>query len=511
MDNPTETPATPAKPKRNWKPIIIVVVLLLAIFGVRQYLLGQGREVTDNAQVSGDVVLVAPQVQGTISDIKVTDNELVREGQVLIQLDSSKFKAAVAQARANLDAAIAEAHASGIAVDTARVSSKATSTQAAGGVGQAEAGIGASKVSVATASAGLLSSQASKSAAEADVQNAQLARQGANSSLDRARANVEAAHQMEAQAKAAVDTAEAQIKAMVSQHQMQTTDFNRTKILYEEGVSSKQAFDRAATAEQTAASAEESARSGLEAAKAALAQRSANLKAAQADVAAAQSAIKQADVQIRVSKEKLTSANANVQVARLSIDAAKAAVATSEALRTQSLGRQEASNAGPLQVELQDANRKQAEAKVEQARAALATAELDLQHTTIVAPCDGLVSKRIAEEGSLAQPGGALLYIVPSTATSITANFKETQIGNIRAGQKVEIEIDGISGRTFEGHVDSVAGATGSTFALLPPDNASGNFVKVVQRVPVKIKLNSPSDQDLLRVGMSATVTVLVR
>jgi membrane fusion protein, multidrug efflux system len=149
---------------------------------------------------------------------------------------------------------------------------------------------------------------------------------------------------------------------------------------------------------------------------------------------------------------------------------------------------------------------------VQRARANVQQAELNLQYATVKAPVHGIVSRRTAQVGQVVQPGQPLLTIIPLDDVWITANFKETQIDGMRAGQPVTIEVDAYGGREFKGTVDSVAAATGSRFSLLPPDNATGNYVKVVQRVPVKIRLEEEQDaQHLLRPGMSVVPTVHTR
>ena len=139
----------------------------------------------------------------------------------------------------------------------------------------------------------------------------------------------------------------------------------------------------------------------------------------------------------------------------------------------------------PQQLQVTQARAASADARVQQARAALAQAELNLQYTTVKAPTDGVVSRKSVEVGQVIQSGQPLLALVNLGDTWLTANFKETQLKSMQPGQKAEVSVDALGGRTFNGHVDSIAAATGARFSLLPPENASGNFVKVVQRIPV--------------------------
>jgi len=153
-----------------------------------------------------------------------------------------------------------------------------------------------------------------------------------------------------------------------------------------------------------------------------------------------------------------------------------------------------------------------ARAHVQQARANLAQAELNLQYTTLKAPARGIVAKRGLNVGQVVQAGQPLLAIVQIDDVWVTANFKETQLKDVRPGQRATIEVDAVGGRAFKGKVDSIAGATGARFSLLPPENATGNFVKVVQRVPVRIAIDEKQDsQQPLRPGMSVTAKVYTR
>ena len=137
-------------------------------------------------------------------------------------------------------------------------------------------------------------------------------------------------------------------------------------------------------------------------------------------------------------------------------------------------------------------------------------ARLQLSWTEVRAPADGTVARLGARAGQIVQPGQVLGQLVPSRSY-VVANFKETQTGAIRPGQKVDVELDAYDGRKLEGRVESISGGTGARFALLPPDNASGNFVKVVERVPVRIAWDAPPADVPLRAGLSATVTVHTR
>ncbi len=151
-------------------------------------------------------------------------------------------------------------------------------------------------------------------------------------------------------------------------------------------------------------------------------------------------------------------------------------------------------------------------ALAKQREASLRIAELNRSYTRIYAPVDGYVSKRSVEVGNQIQAGQPLLALVPLEGTWITANYKETELERVKPGQKVEITVDTYPGKTFAGRVDSIMAGTGSAFALFPPENATGNYIKVVQRIPVKITLDPGEDPGhLLRVGLSVIPTIIAK
>jgi membrane fusion protein, multidrug efflux system len=216
--------------------------------------------------------------------------------------------------------------------------------------------------------------------------------------------------------------------------------------------------------------------------------------AAEAQKAAADSArsqIAEAEAGIRVAESKVVQARAGEQQAHAELQTAQT---------------------GPQQVTATKARAAAAVAHAQQARAALAQAELNLEYATVKAPAKGIVSRKSVEVGQIVQPGQPLMAIIPLDTIWVTANFKETQLENLRPGQKAVITVDAYGGRKFTGHVESIAAATGARFSLLPPENATGNYVKVVQRVPVKIVLDGGQDAEyLLRPGMSVVPTVYTK
>ena len=201
---------------------------------------------------------------------------------------------------------------------------------------------------------------------------------------------------------------------------------------------------------------------------------------------------------------------ATVAAARANESAAQQFVQQAQSRLVEAEANHQSAETGPQQVSSTRARVRAAVADVQQKRALLEQAQLNLQYTKILAPVTGEVNKTVVV-GMNVQAGQQLLTVVPLDEVWVTANFKETQLRHMRVGQKAEIKIDS-TGRTLQGHVDSIAGATGPTFSLLPPENATGNYVKIVQRIPVKIVLESGENRDrLLRPGMNVVPDVYLK
>lgn len=259
-----------------------------------------------------------------------------------------------------------------------------------------------------------------------------------------------------------------------------------------------------------AASSVTSARAAIEQAKADLA--SAESKRALAEINLKRSkalfsgnAVPQADVDAR--QTEYDAANGVYEQARAHLASSEAGLLGSGGGLELAKGRLASAETYDEQLASARAALALAEARVTQAEATLRLADLDVSYATVRAPRGGVVSRRAAEVGQMVSPERPLLAIVPLEDVWIVANFKEDQLGEMHVGQHATIRLDTYSGKVLQGHVDSISGGTGARFALLPPDNATGNFVKVVQRVPVLIRLDAPAGLDLLP-GMSADVTV---
>lgn len=389
---------------------IAVVVVAASVFA---WIYFSHRESTDDAQLAGHVSPVASRIAGTVTAIHVKDNQAVKAGDLLIEIDPRDYELAVARAQADL--AVAEA---------------------------------ASRAATAGVPVTSVAARSGQRAADAGVTNADAAIEAASREVDASRAKLQAAEAHRAEAVANATRAK--------------LDLDRLTPLAAKDEISRQQLD-----------------------------------AARAAMQATQAAV--------------DSATASVTEAEANLDVAQAKRRQADGLRAQAQAQARSAATAPQQIALTEAQASGAEARVLQARAALELAQTNLARTKIVAPADGVVSRRAIEVGQVIQPSQPLMAITSLDEVWVTANFKETQLESMHPGQRATVAVDAY-GRTFEGHVDSIAAATGATFSLLPADNASGNYVKVVQRVPVKIVLDSGSAAaSTLRPGMSVTATVFVR
>jgi membrane fusion protein (multidrug efflux system) len=256
------------------------------------------------------------------------------------------------------------------------------------------------------------------------------------------------------------------------------------------------------------------------------------LDQARADVETAAAAIRNLDAQIALQHSVIDQQKADVAATEAALDFAREDRARYQDLKktgygtvqraqsTEAAWREKAAQlqrsraalvAAEKKIDVLTTERAKAEAQRDRSRAAERQAELDLSYTTIAAPVDGTVGARSIRVGQYVQAGTQLMAVVPLHAVYVVANFKETQLTHVRPGQKVEIAVDAFPGTRLVGHVDSLSPASGLEFALLPPDNATGNFTKIVQRIPVKIVLDDGALAGLLRPGMSVEPTVDTR
>lgn len=393
---PADARSKPARSRRPFAILAVVVIVALGGVGVYRHLTA-GQESTDDAQVAADTVPVGTRVGGIVARVAVHEDQLVKKGDLLAQIDDAESTARSQQAEADL--AIAEAQAA-----SAEAEEQIIEATSRGGLDAARATLRGSSVGVSSA------------AAQVDVARAVLARVGA-------------------------DARKAEI------------DLTRAR--------------------------------ELRAANAIPAER---LDAVESASEAARASLAQAKAQLALALEAKSAAESHVGEAR---------------------GRLSQSPPIAPQIAAAHAGVELAHARVRSMQAAVTLARLQLGYTRIVTPADGVASKLMVHDGQLVTVGQPVIDLVPS-GTYVIANFKETQIGRMRVGQRAEIELDAFPGQRFEGHVTSLSGGTGASFSLLPADNATGNFVKVVQRVPVRIAWASPPVDAAMRAGLSADVTVFV-
>jgi membrane fusion protein (multidrug efflux system) len=398
----TEEEEAPEK-KSGRKFIVIAVIILLVIGAGIFYWRSTFSEDTDDAQVDGDLYQVSSRVTGQVVKVYVEDNQEVKIGDPIAEIDPRDYQVALEQAEADL-----------------------ASKQAA--AIQATVNVPITSVNVNT----------SVSTTGSDVQ-------GTVATVEQARKQEQAAEARVAQAKANA------VKSRL--------DIERYTPLVEKDVISKQQFDAAVAAD-----------AGNQAA----------VLEAEATVIAQQAAVSEA-------LQKL----------------AQSRFQSAQSIKT-----------GPDQVRVQEARANAAIADVKQAQAKVDQARLNLGYTHITAPVTGIVNKKNVQVGVNLSIGQDVLTIIPLTNLWVTANFKETQLSRMKPGQPVTLKVDALGGRKFHGKVTQIGGATGSKLSLFPPENATGNYVKVVQRIPVRIDFTNIQQENgdyALRPGMSVTPDVEVK
>jgi membrane fusion protein (multidrug efflux system) len=420
----------------------VVVLLIVAVIGLRYWLYARSHESTDDAFIDGHIIQVSPKASGYVTRVYVSDNQIVKAGDLVAEIDPRDYEAKVAQAKAALNAGLAQQKQAQTQVTLTRATSRASLQQAAAGVQQARAG-------VAGARAGAASERSRTNQASAGIGTAQ----------------------------ANVQQAQAQVSAAQAEAQRANADVQRYQSLYDKDEVSRQRLDQAIATARTA----------------------------NAQVEAARERVAAAEAQVREARAAASSASQNAQKAQTQISGAQAQV-------NEAVGRLAQANTAPQQVAVSQAQATAAGATLEQLQAAVDQAELELSYTKVYAPESGRIARKSIEVGALVQVGQPMMAVVPGDVW-VTANFKESQIGSIRPGESVEISVDAYPGKVFQGHVDSIQAGTGSRFSLIPPENATGSYVKVVQRVPVKIVFepNQIDPQHVMAPGMSVVPEVKVK
>lgn len=418
-----------------------IVLVLGLIFGLRYWAYARSHESTDDAFVDGTVVQLSPKVSGYVTKVYVKDNQEVKEGDLIAEIDARDYEAQLEQARAALAAGQARLREARTGVELTRATARANVQQASATVQQARSAV---------------ASQSAAAAAE-------------RTRITQAGAGIATAQANAAQARAQVTAAEAEAARA-------NADVQRYQELFAKDEISRQRLDQAAASAATA----------------------------NAQVTAARQRVAAAEAQVNEARSAQATASETARGAQTQIGGAQAGV-------NEALGRLAQANTAPQQVAVSQAQAETAGASIEQLQAAVSQAELELSYTKIYAPQAGRVTRKAVEEGVLVQVGQPLLAIVAGEVW-VTANFKESQIGKLKVGQTVELYVDAYPDKVFKGHVDSIQAGTGSAFSLIPPENATGNYVKVVQRVPVKLVFDEQTDtQRLLAPGMSVEPEVRIK
>src|SRR5919202_1809508 len=354
-----------------------------------------------------------------------------------------------------------------VKLDPSDLQVKALQAQAALEAAKRQANAAQSNITLASETTSAKTAQA-----KGDVPPAAATIDSAKAAVAEAQAGIPTAQAAVAEAQAGIPAAQAQVAQADATLQRAQTDYNRYATLYQQGAIARQQLDTAKAAYEVARAQKTASIQGVQQAQAKVAQ-------AQQGVARSQSQLAQAQQGVATAQAKLAASKGGLQQA----------------------------TAGGQQTQVNRAQYAAAQSAIAQSEASLKDAQLQLSYANIFAPSSGRVGRKTIEVGQRIQPGSPLMAIVESDYW-VTANFKETQLEDIKPGQEVEIKLDAFPHHTFKGRVDSTSPASGSQFALLPPDNATGNFTKIVQRIPVKIVLDDDALAGRLRPGMSVEPTV---
>lgn len=444
---------------RRWKRpfaigAVLCLVVIACVFGLRWLIYNRTHQSTDDAQVEADIYPVSPRISGHVLRVYVSEHQRVRAGQVLLEIDPTDYELALREAEATLTQVQNSASAAATTVSF-------TEETSAAGVSEALARVDSVKASELTAE------RQSESAA---------------GQVEAARAEEQAAKGMVEAARQGIVAAAASLRGAQARAEKANNDAARFSKLFEAGAVSAQQYD-AAVAERDGAKAD------LEAAQA-------QVESSQANLIQAQGRYRQAVVGISQAVQRAAAATAQVSQAKAEVRQAQAGLHSAESSILQTKTRRSEANSAYNRVI-------EAQRQLEQAR-------INLSRTRVVAPVDGVIGKKNVEPGQFVQPGQSLVSIFATASTHVTANFKETQMHSIKPGQRASFTVDTYPGVTFSGRVESISPGTGAVFSLLPPENATGNFTKVVQRIPVRIAVDRCNGRKLptLRAGMSAVVSV---
>jgi membrane fusion protein, multidrug efflux system len=470
----TELPEETKEPekRRSRVPVYVVsgIVLLTAVIGVAWWLYARQFVSTDDAFVEGFVSVVSPKISAHVSRIHVKENQTVKKGDLLIEFDAQEQEAKLQQANARLLTAFANREKALASVSYSRKTSQADLRQATYNLETARTNIEQTR----------LASDAKRNA----IEKARAQTATADANFKQMQAQIPAAEASLAQAKAMVPVAQNKLEVARIEH-------DRDRQLFDAGDVSRQKVEQSGKELNAAQGELTSSEKAVEIA-------ASRLDALRRQIEAERSRMNEAQVDVSVAENNYRQSQSQINVAASQAD--------------ESAGRLQGARALPERVAVDETEVAAADAEIALAKAAIAQAEIELGHTKIYAPQDGFVVHRNVQEGQLVQPDQRLMAITQNEIW-VVANFKETQIERLKAGQKVDIYVDAYPSVAFQGRVDSFQAGTGSRFSVLPSENATGNFVKVVQRIPVKIVFEQTPDSRkyLLVPGMSVVPKVRVR
>ena len=483
MGNENSSSMLPANGMKRWS-IIVGVMSIIAISGAAYWAANRNKVSTDDAQIAGDLVPINARTSGYVNRIVVDENDQVRKGQLLVSLDQRDLNAKLHSAEATVNAQKAQASAASCQASITECSAPALAAQAGAGVAAAISALSAAQDQVTAARSQYMSSKA-------NIESLKSAVKMASNNVELADSQVDAAKASLASAEYGVTSAQANVKKVSS-------DYSRFKELFVSGATSRQQLDSAEAANTSADAALEQARENVKTAKAAVAQAIAKRSAAVN--------------QLSQAKAALTSGIHAASQACTGVNSAKAAVGQANARVSQAQAQASGASTAPQQIAASKAQYKASMAQTKQAVANVNNAKLQLSYTTISSPVGGVVSQKSVQMGQYVQPGQMLMSVVPLKRVWVIANFKETQIQGMHPGDRAIVDVDTYSGKSFEGRVKSIGAATQASFSLLPSQNATGNFVKVVQRIPVKIVFDKQLPKNVvLRPGANVTATVIMR
>lgn len=422
---------------------IVAVILLVAGFtGWTYYKNAQKFEETDDAQIEGDVVQVAPEVSGRVVRLLVKDNQKVKRGELLLEIDPTDYDNRLEQAQTQLQSAEAS-------VRQAQAQLALTERQATSAVTEGVSGVQTARADVVTSEAGVGSAREQLKSAQAGILNY----------------------------RAGVKRLQNNVRVAQAELARTNADVQRYQLLYAKDEVSRQQLDVQLTQQR---------------------QNDARVRAAEREVQGALAQVLQQEAVAGQAAELIRQQQAQVEANRSKVEEARARLASAETV--------------PERIGVAAAQVRVARAQVFQARAAVTLARQNRERCRLLARVDGTVARRSAQLGNYAAAGSPVMALVVSQRPWIIANYKETQLESVHPGTEVDVSVDTYPGKVFTGHVDSLQPGTGARFSLLPPENASGSFVKIVQRVPVKITLDQdPPAETPLRPGMNVVAKAHVK